>query len=178
MNKLTYAKNYRKHPQVLKLKKHMLAAFIIVKDISYVYLHDELTGIKKLDDRTIKWHQISVYRTLLDRITEDINHEEAYPSGFLFDNKIAVLKYLKELNHALAIIEQYPEIPAKTYEYTFRQTDVREKRKEAAHFMQNNNIDGYLKQYHVLDRNGIETYIYKVETVIKPESEKIIVRYL
>ncbi len=128
--KIKYHKLCHKHSEVEKVKRQLVKAYKIADSLSYIYASITLTGIEDLDYKEIRSYYQSEYVKLRDRITKDIEDDKEYNHGFNLSSKIIVLKFLQELNTALSLTAEYPQIPFKVKDYHFKSDNVHQRKDE------------------------------------------------
>jgi len=161
MLKIKYTKNCHKHDKVEKVKIQVVKAYKFAKGLSYIYADISLTGIEDIDYQEIKYYYDSEYEKLRDRITKDIEDNKEYNHGFHLSSNIIVLKFLSELNTALSLTGEYPEIPKKIVDYEFISENVEDRYNEAKVFFGGDKFIGLNKEYFSVNGEK-ETRLYSI----------------
>lgn len=153
MLKIKYEKNYHKHESVEKVKRQLVKAYKVADGLSYIYANIVLTGVEDLYYKAIHYYYESEYEKLRDRISKDIEENKEYNHGFHISAGITTLKFIDELNTALSLTGNYPVIPVKIHEYHFKTETLEEKYNELKNHFQNNQFEGFNKEYFAVDDN-------------------------
>ncbi len=156
-NNVTYLKKAYKHEQVAEVKKQVLKAYKLIKDIEHDFDICKLTGLISNDSieisRIIKKAYIQL-KDGIDLVTEDESYDE---TEYNFDYDILVLRFLKEMQKALVLVEEYPAIEFKKTEYIFHPEDSAPKRhRDLYQFTENlkSKIRGFNAAFYIVLNNN------------------------
>ncbi len=148
MTKIIYHKNCRKHEAVSKAKRLLKKAFLIVENQSDIYANIQLTGVMDIDYREVKYYLDSQMKTIKIKIEQDIIDEAEYNHGYNLMSHIHRLQFIQGLNDVcIHIVNNYPEIEIKQYEFVFKEESVEGKHREIVRSFKNNPLNGYNAEY-------------------------------